>query len=160
MLPCRSLLLLLLLLGLQEVQPEPVMWQKRLNPALFPHLSRVKVSCPRVLLLLPPKVYSDCSPGFLCINLGDQEQGREKEPEQEQEQEQEFSRFFQPASSIVPRREGRELMCQTHTARLEGQCWVICDNIRLWECDRPLVRSVGELARHVTCDPVTTPPGF
>ena len=98
------------------------MWQQRLNTEIFPDSEETKI-------------YSDCRPGFLCINLGQQEEEAGVEASMEQ--------FFQAARQIRPRQRLRELRCQTHTMSLKGQCWVLCDQIKLWRCHQPMVRMVA-----------------
>ena len=93
-----------------------VMWEKRLSRALFPR---------------GEQVYSDCAPGFLCINLGRLE---------EMEMDEEVEQFFQPAAAIVPQQGGGEVRCQTHTVVVGGRCWVLCDRVKLWPCTNPLLR--------------------
>ena len=99
----------------------------------------------------------DCTPGFLCINLGENEELVHKEEEEEKEVKDKMAEFFQPATSILPQRAGRDsggFLCETHTILIRGRCWVLCDSVKLWPCGEPLLKmrapkSVRNTWRHV-----------
>ena len=89
--------------------------------------------------------HRDCRPGFLCINLGDQE--LHNEDEEENNVENKMAKFFKPAALIVPKQAGADedeedlgFVCETHTVLLRGRCWVLCDSVKLWPCGQPLVK--------------------
>ena len=111
------------------------------------------------------QLYRDCRPGFLCINLGENQEVHKEEKMNEVEDKmaeffkpaasilpQRANEFFQPAASILPQRAGRDsggfvssensggFVCETHTVLLRGRCWVLCDSIKLWPCDQPLLK--------------------
>ena len=89
--------------------------------------------------------HRDCRPGFLCINLGDQE--LHNEDEEKNNVENKMAKFFKPAALIVPKQAGADddeedlgFVCETHTVLLRGRCWVLCDSVKLWPCGQPLVK--------------------
>ena len=145
-------LLVPLVLLFTRSSSKAAMWTKPLNSTLFgstPQLYRWSAEKERfvfnwtgffVVLDFTSQFHRDCTPGFLCINLGE---NQELHKEDENEVEDKMAEFFQPAASILPQRAGRdsdEFVCETHTVLLRGRCWVLCDSIKLWPCGQPLLK--------------------
>ena len=160
-------LLVPLVLLFTRSSSKAAMWSKQLNSTLFgstPQLYRWSAEKERfvfnwtgffVVLDFTSQFHRDCTPGFLCINLGETEELHKEDENEVEDKMAEFfqpaasilpqraNKFFQPAGSILPQRGGRdsgEFVCETHTLLLRGRCWVLCDSIKLWPCGEPLLK--------------------